>query len=49
MNTPTLGITVIIVLVFVTLSQLLFQGSRQRTRHEELKALLERIETLLNR
>jgi len=49
MTAPTLGITIVIVLVFATLCQLLLQGSRQRRRHEELKTLLERIEAKLNR
>ena len=49
MTAPTLGITIIIVLVFVTLSQLLFQGSQHRKRHEELKTRLERIEAMLSR
>jgi hypothetical protein len=49
MSAPVLGNTIIIILVFANLTQLLLQGSRQRTRHEELKAMLQRIEAAFNK
>jgi hypothetical protein len=49
MSAPVLGNTIIIILVFANLTQLLLQGSRQRKCHEELKAMLQRIEAGFNK
>jgi len=47
MSSPTLGITILIILAFANLSQLLFQSRDHRKRHEELQQRLEQIETRL--
>lgn len=49
MSAPTLGITILIVFAFITVSNLLFQGLEHRKRHKELLARLEKIESYLNR
>jgi hypothetical protein len=44
MTSPTLGITILIILVFANLAQLLMQGREHRKRHREIQERLERIE-----
>ncbi len=47
MTAPTLGHTIIIILSFVILFQLLLQRSEYRKRQEEIREILERIESRL--
>lgn len=49
MSSPTVGITILIILGFLILCQLLIQGSQHKKRNEELKALLDRIEAHLKK
>jgi preprotein translocase subunit YajC len=49
MSSPTLGITILIVLVCAVFFQLLFQGSAQKKRHQELREKLDRLEASLTR
>jgi len=44
MNPPTIGITILIILVFTSLIQLLIQGSEHKKRHKEIQERLNRIE-----
>lgn len=47
MSAPTLGITILIILGFTILSQLLIQRSEHRKRHRELNERMDRLEKLL--
>jgi preprotein translocase subunit YajC len=44
MASPTVGITILIVLAFTILGQFLFQRFEQKKRHKELKEQLNRLE-----
>ena len=44
MSGPTVGITILIILCFTILSQLLMQRSEHKKRHKELKNQLDRLE-----
>jgi len=49
MSTPTIGITVLIVLCFTSLCQLILQGYQHKKRHKELQERLEKLESLLDK
>lgn len=44
MSSPTVGITILIILAFANLMQLLMQRSDQSKRHKDLQERLQRIE-----
>ena len=47
MSSPTVGITILIILAFTNLMQLLVQKADQSKRHKELQERLQRIEASL--
>lgn len=47
MSSPTLGITILIILVCAVFSQLLIQSAQHKKRHAELRERLERLEARL--
>jgi len=49
MASPTVGITILIVLAISILGQLLFQRFEQKKRHKELKEQLDRLEARLHK
>lgn len=49
MSSPTVGITILIILSFTILGQLLMQRSDAKKRHKELKDQLDRLEARLGK
>ena len=46
---PTVGIMILIVLVFMILTQLISERSEQQRRHTELKELFHQLESRMSR
>jgi hypothetical protein len=49
MSGPTVGITILIILGFAILCNLLIQDSQHKKRHNELKEQLNRLESYLKK